>query len=203
MRKKLPILLFNLLYLIPFTVYYISARNYEFLWYIGVTIFFLVLILATLSRTGFDDLLLWGLSLWGFLHMAGGGIRIGGTVLYGLTLIPFIEDGEMTILKFDQLVHFFGFGVATLAGFQLLRPMLTGVQRRGVLYFLLICIGMGLGALNEMVEFAAVLTFPETGVGGYINTCLDLVSNALGAAAAVLLIRGRYLSKPLHRESEA
>jgi hypothetical protein len=42
--------------------------------------------------------------------------------------------------------------------------------------------GMGLGALNEIVEFIAVLTLPETGVGGYVNTSLDLTANTIGAA---------------------
>lgn len=202
MKKRIPILLFNVLYLAPFTVYYVGNRNYEFLWYVAVTVFFLVLILTTVEKTGFDALVLWGLSIWGFLHMAGGGLRIGDKVLYGLTLIPLIENGELTILKFDQLVHFFGFGVATLAGFQLLRPLLVRAPRRGVLSFLLVCIGMGLGALNEMVEFAAVLIFPETGVGGYMNTSLDLVSNALGALTAVFIIHSRYLRVPAQRKSE-
>jgi hypothetical protein len=48
--------------------------------------------------------------------------------------------------------------------------------------------GMGLGALNEVVEFAATLLVPETNVGGYLNTGWDLVANATGATAAVILI---------------
>jgi putative membrane protein len=45
---------------------------------------------------------------------------------------------------------------------------------------------MGLGALNEIVEFAAVVASPSTGVGGYYNTALDLVFNGLGATLAVI-----------------
>ena len=48
--------------------------------------------------------------------------------------------------------------------------------------------GMGLGSLNELIEFAATLTVPETNVGGYINTGWDLVSNCVGALTAVTLI---------------
>jgi len=47
---------------------------------------------------------------------------------------------------------------------------------------------MGLGALNEVVEFAATLLVPETNVGGYLNTGWDLVANAIGAATAALII---------------
>ena len=49
--------------------------------------------------------------------------------------------------------------------------------------------GMGFGALNEIVEFFAVLMLPETNVGGYTNTGWDLVSNLVGATLAVIVIR--------------
>ena len=48
--------------------------------------------------------------------------------------------------------------------------------------------GLGFGALNEVVEFAATLLVPETNVGGYRNTGWDLVANLFGATAAVSLI---------------
>jgi hypothetical protein len=49
--------------------------------------------------------------------------------------------------------------------------------------------GLGFGALNEVIEFVATLTMPETNVGGYVNTGWDLVANTVGATVAVLLIR--------------
>jgi hypothetical protein len=49
--------------------------------------------------------------------------------------------------------------------------------------------GMGFGALNEVVEFVAVLTLPETNVGGYENTGWDLVANLVGCVLAAVLIR--------------
>ena len=48
-----------------------------------------------------------------------------------------------------------------------------------------------LGALNEIVEFLAVVLFATQGVGGYINTAIDLVANLLGAIAGVLLMLAR------------
>ena len=47
--------------------------------------------------------------------------------------------------------------------------------------------GMGLGALNEVVEFVAT-RIAETNVGGYVNTGWDLVYNALGASLAAVII---------------
>ena len=56
------------------------------------------------------------------------------------------------------------------------------------LLVLALAAGLGFGALNEVVEFIATLTMPETNVGGYINTGWDLVANTVGATTAVLLI---------------
>ena len=52
--------------------------------------------------------------------------------------------------------------------------------------------GMGFGAFNEIVEFVATLTVPDTNVGGYINTGWDLVANMVGAIMACTWIKLRY-----------
>ena len=133
----------------------------------------------------FDRSILWGLTVWGLLHMAGGNLRVGNGVLYGLTLIPLVP--RFDIVRYDQLVHTFGFGVATLIGHHLLRPYLReGIDRWGTLSFLIVLMGAGFGALNEIVEFIAVVAMPETGVGGYENTLLDLVFNLIGGILAVV-----------------
>jgi hypothetical protein len=56
--------------------------------------------------------------------------------------------------------------------------------------------GMGLGALNELVEFAATLLIPETNVGGYMNTGWDLVANLVGAMIAATLIWAHGHARP-------
>lgn len=194
-RKNFGVLVFSAIYTVAFATYYIYQGDFEFLWYVAVLVGLFLLILLTLNRSKFDRVALWGLSLWGLLHMAGGGIVVGGNVLYAFTLVPLIADGEMTILKYDQFVHMFGFAVATIVGWQLLSPHLLKTFSRKAIYFLLILIGAGFGVLNEIVEFIAVLSFPETGVGGYINTSLDLVSNTVGAIAAVFFIHYYYVKK--------
>jgi hypothetical protein len=52
---------------------------------------------------------------------------------------------------------------------------------------------MGFGAFNEVIEFAATQTVPETNVGGYVNTGWDLVSNMVGSfiAAGLIWWKGR------------
>jgi hypothetical protein len=51
---------------------------------------------------------------------------------------------------------------------------------------------LGLGALNEMVEFIATLAHHGAHAGGYWNTGWDLVANFAGATAAgLVLVRSR------------
>jgi putative membrane protein len=190
------LILFNLAYIGAFGAYYLWQQNSEFLWYIAVLLFFFLLIGITLRRSGFSYPLLWGLSLWGLLHMAGGGIPIGDNVLYAVRLIPVVEQGDLIVLKYDQVVHFFGFAIATFVVYHLLSPYLRERTRKSVLFLTLAAAGMGLGTLNEIVEFAAVLSFPETGVGGYYNTSLDLVFNALGASSAAVWIVAKRRQQP-------
>lgn len=189
----------NAVYIIVFALYYINIKNYEFLWYVVVLIFFFILIFLTLPKTKFNYPVLIGLSIWGFLHMAGGGIVINGNVLYAYHIIDIIDKGELYILKFDQFVHAFGFAVGTLVGYSLLKPYLSEKSNYNIIYFLLICIGMGLGALNEIVEFLAVVLFPSTGVGGYYNTALDLVFNMLGSIIMIVFI---HISRRLNEKNK-
>lgn len=184
-KRELPILIINLIYVPIFTIIALRGTNYEFLLYVCVILFVGAWILLKQRKVRFDRSILWGLTVWGLLHMAGGNLRVGNGVLYGLTLIPLVP--RFDIVRYDQLVHTFGFGVATLIGHHLLRPYLReGIDRWGTLSFLIVLMGAGFGALNEIVEFIAVVAMPETGVGGYENTLLDLVFNLIGGILAVV-----------------
>jgi len=190
-RQNVWLFLFNLIYVGLFTAYYISIENYEFLWYVGVIASYVILIGSTLKTTKFSKTILWLLSFWGLVHMAGGGVQVNGAILYGLELIHIAGSGDAFVLKFDQVVHFYGFFVTTFVIFHLLSRF-VGV-RRGLKTLLLVSVlsSIGLGAINEIVEFTAVLTFPETGVGGYFNTSIDLVFNTLGAITAAFILHFR------------
>lgn len=179
--------MFSLGYVAAAGAYFVSIGNLEFLWYIAVLLFFLVFVGATLKRSQLPVWLLWLLSLWGLLHMLGGGLVVGDHVLYKQVLLPLFSDGgEFTILKYDQFVHAYGFGVAALLVRLLLMRSVAGIIPLFWIGVLSACAAMGLGAVNEIVEFAAVVASPQTGVGGYFNTALDLVFNALGAIIAVM-----------------
>ena len=57
-------------------------------------------------------------------------------------------------------------------------------------------VGMGVGALNEVIEFLATLALPDTNVGGYHNTGRDLIANLLGAATAAVVVVRRIRREP-------
>ena len=178
-RREIPVLIVNLLYVPAFTIIALRDLNFEFLLYVGVVLLVGALVVWKQRSVRFDLPILWGLTIWGLLHMAGGNILAGDDVLYGLQLIP-------VVLRYDQLVHAFGFGTATLVCHHLLKPYLReGIDRWRTLAVLIVLMGCGLGAVNEIIEFIAVKTVPETHVGGYDNTLWDLIFNLIGGLLAV------------------
>jgi hypothetical protein len=182
-RRELPVFIFSLLYIAFFTLLSLRRHNYEFLMYSCVVIAAVIVMLALHRFIGFSAGLLWGMSFWGLLHMAGGNVAVDvDRVLYELQIIP-------RFLRYDQLVHAYGFGMITAVCYRVLCDSLKPDLRRWwPLGILVLLMGSGMGALNEIVEFIAVLTMPETKVGGYENTMWDLVFNLLGGIVAVTMI---------------
>lgn len=176
-----PIMWFNLFYITLLGLYAVRQKNYEFLFYVAIVIFFFLLLIKKYKKIGLSKGSLWRLSIWGLLHMMGGNIPVDGSVLYNLQLIP-------VILKYDQLVHAFGFGTTAIVGWELLKPYLNHKRNWTTLLILVVMIAMGAGALNEVIEFIATVLIPETNVGGYVNTALDLVFNLIGAIIAAMWI---------------
>ena len=113
-KHEWAVLLFTASYVLGFGIYFISIGNNEFLWYIATLIGFMLLIAYGARRAQFPAMLLWLLSIWGLAHMAGGGVVIDGAVLYAYRLLDIVGTGELSILKYDQVVHFYGFGVTKL-----------------------------------------------------------------------------------------
>jgi putative membrane protein len=187
-REHYILIALNALYIVPLVIKFTLEGNFEFLAYVGQVIFLLGLIMLTIHKTRFPMWLLVLLSLWSALHMAGGSVVVGDGVLYAYKFFHVVGGGDSYVLKYDQIVHFFGFFVATFVAYWLLLPQLKPNFRLGAIVFVAVLAGMGFGAINEIIEFIAVLAAPETGVGGYYNTAIDLVANALGALTAAFLI---------------
>ncbi|MGE0378789.1 MAG: hypothetical protein AB7Q45_25585 [Planctomycetaceae bacterium] len=194
------LLAFNAAYLLASTVVAVRAGNGEFAFYLVVMLLLGAAVLIVHRRVNLSLDVLWGLSLWGLAHMAGGLVPVPAEwpingdirVLYSLWLVP-------DLLKYDHVVHAYGFGVTTWLCWEGLRRILADRQDEPVasvrptpgMLVLAAAAGMGFGAMNEVVEFIATLTMPETNVGGYNNTGWDLVSNLTGCILAAILIRFR------------
>ena len=82
-RNEWAVLAANLAYVLPFGLLSIRRLNYEFMIYGLVIILAMALVMLYQRRVEFGPLILWGLTCWGFLHMAGGHIFIGSRRLAG------------------------------------------------------------------------------------------------------------------------
>ena len=196
--QQWPVVAFTVIYMFGAIMASLITENLEFVFYVAVMIALIAVVVKIYLRVGLTTAALWSLSLWGLLHMAGGlvpvptGWPLDGDhqVLYSLWLVP-------DHLKYDQVVHAYGFGVTTWVCWQVLhRGMLAADQQiRPTFGVMVLCAaaGLGFGALNEVVEFFATLLAPRTNVGGYVNTGWDLVANTIGSAfaAGVIWVRGR------------
>jgi putative membrane protein len=193
MKQKtinLLILLFTIAYVIGFGIYYLIKENYEFLWYV-VILFFLIGFMIFLHRKyKFSSWILFGTSIWGLMHMAGGSVYIKGIKLYALILYPLFPESVTgtDIFRYDQLAHFYFYFVISFLIFSILNNYLNKKTSRFAVSVFVIFIATGIGALNEIIEFIPVLVLESTGVGDYFNTLWDIVFNTLGAIVSVVLL---------------
>ncbi|MEA2499492.1 MAG: hypothetical protein QOH26_1897 [Actinomycetota bacterium] len=136
------------------------------------------------ERSPLSPLVLWALSIWGLTHMIGGLVEWNGDIVYQATVLPG--------LRFDKVVHAFGFGAATAACFQLIEDKFGADGKERTIAWFAALSGLGLGAINETIEFLIARYTAHSNVGGFLNTGWDLVANAVGATiAAVLCVRLR------------
>jgi putative membrane protein len=168
-----------------FTAAFVAGRNYEFLLY-TVTLSLLIAVVQRSHRTlRYPAAALWGFTAWLALHMCGGYVHVAGQRLYDVQLVPLV-GAPYHVLRYDQFVHAYCYVVIGML-------LLTAVRRQsapgtpGWLVRLLAWLAaVGVGAVNEVIEFAAVAAFASSGVGDYYNNALDNVFNAAGAGLALL-----------------
>ena len=129
-----------------------------------------------------------GLALAAILDLAGGLINVGSNVLYNASIGPYSRTLGTHYLQYDHFVHAYVSLVVTCAAWSILAVPRLATHRRQDLIILTAGLALGLGALNEVVEFAATLAHHGAHVGGYYNTGWDLICNLIGAVAGGLLI---------------
>jgi len=175
---------FTVSYLIIFAVISYMKHNYEFLYYISVMVICIFIAVVYYKELHLPMTLMAGLTILGVMHVMGGNVYIGQTRLYDFWLIPHW-------FRYDQLVHTIGTMLATLVAYNLLWPHLqTHAKYRSFnIAIILVLIAMGIGAVNEVVEFGAVVFFNAAkGVGDYMNNAFDMFFNMVGSIIACTVI---------------
>jgi putative membrane protein len=181
------LLAINIVVVAGFSWYYLQQLNYEFLAYAGTIAVVTAVLFGTLKWTKFSSGIIFGVTIWGIMHMLGGSVMTQDGVLYAYRIFPFFDGGEdFFILKFDQVVHAFLYGVVGLMFFHLLRETVGVKTHVALIAGTAIFAAAGFGIINEIIEFLAEVNLRNTGVGGYENTVLDLIFNLSGAASAVI-----------------
>lgn len=180
------IVYFTLGYTALFTVISLVGLNVEFIYYTVVMGVSMSTILAIHKRIKFYPVVLMSLSALGLFHLMGGNLYLGDVRLYDFYFI----DG---VFKYDNFMHSVGSAIMVMVSYALLQPAIADEFYDRRIYFgiILSLVGMGLGTINEIIEFIGVLLFDiQQQVGGYDNTLLDLIYNMVGSIVmATILVR--------------
>lgn len=134
-------------------------------------------VLVVHRRTALSPALTLALAGLAVAHLAGGLVNVGDDVLYN-------ADLWSPVLEYDHFVHASGVFIGTIVLWTLLLPRSEDPVARRDFITVAMLGGLGLGAVNETVEFLTTMAHHGAHVGGYNNTGWDLVSNTIGALAA-------------------
>ena len=178
----------DVLLIIFFAFHYYSLGNLEFVLYNLVLVIIVVAMVALHKKYNLSSASLVSLSVWGFLHMLGGSTLLSDTRPYSWVFVNIMTVGDTPVLRYDQVLHFYFYVVATIILYDILKKHLASNAHYPTVATILVFAGMGVGAGNEIIEFLPVFFNVENGVGGYFNTLLDIIFNTLGAIAAMLYI---------------
>jgi VanZ family protein len=187
---------FIYLYIVAFAILAYLHHNHEFFYYSIVYLLLLLVIYLFQRRYKFSlqlpGLLLLGFAILGLAHFAGGLLFIKGVRLYDVGILS---------VHYDNIVHAFGSFLLTIASFNLIFPYLHEriFSKKIYLLVLLLLISLGIGSINENIEFSAYVFLKTTGVGGYYNNATDLVFNLVGALMGCVFVLFFLLKKKLER----
>ncbi len=108
------------------------------------------------------------------MHFAGAFLQVDGHRLY---------DSRFFEIRYDKYVHFVNAMIATFVTIYVFSK--RGFPQTNFMLFIAILSVLGLGGINEVIEFVVTLTVKHNGVGAYNNNMLDLVANLFGSITAI------------------
>ena len=158
-----------------------SPNTIPYLFTVGT----LAALLVRLRLTSMPPAITIALACLGIAHLAGGLVTVGDDVLYNAHV-------GWQAFQYDHLVHSAGIFLGTVVVWTQFLSYTSGEARGGRVLVVCVLAGLGLGAINETIEFLMTVAHSGAHVGGYANTGWDLVSNvAGGVVAGVYLARQR------------
>ncbi len=124
-----------------------------------------------------------GLAIAAIATLAGGLINVGQDVLYNASIGPYSKTLGTHFLQYDHLAHAYVSLVVAFACWVMLAAPHAGADHRRELVILAVSAALGLGALNEMVEFLATLAHHGALASGWdarrpVPRCLPLPSSS-------------------------
>ena len=180
--------LFNASYLTVGGIYFLQDLNFEFVIYVGVIIGLLIGLFYLQRIIRFPLWMLWLFSIWGLMHVLGGMVPTPDGVLFAYRIYPFLDlGGDFYILKYDQVVHAYLYGVQAIMYYYIIRSFFGVKGYEFGVWFLAALTSLGFSGLNEIMEFLIAISLERNGVGGYENAMLDLIFNFSGAVIALAL----------------
>ena len=186
-KKHIPLLVINSLVIIFFTLQFIAEQNHEFLLYVVSVIIFATVITLTHQFVKYSMPVLCLLSVWIFVHLAWWALTHDGIIWYEKMLFPI--STTYNLIRYDQVIHMFGFFTATILSYEILKNQLKPWKLNVWSLTIIMMAGCGFGALNEVIEFFVDQNVATSWVGWYINTSVDLVVNLIGSFLWVIFIK--------------
>jgi len=194
MKRGKLFLLVSVLIILFFSVFAISQKNYEFLAYSVVGALIVWLIYATDKIYKYSNFSKISFLVWIFLHFAGGLFKYNGKTWYSTMIITLVGE-PFNILKYDQVLHFAVYFIATFFLYSVVMSFAEKNTSKFKLWLIIVLSAVGVGALNEIMEFGVYIYYANSGVGTYINNALDLVFNTLGAMLGARVCLRKYKIK--------
>ena len=166
----------------------VLESNIEFLFY-AVTTFAIVAVLQYIDKKfNLASLLLWGFNIWIIMHILWGLLVVWDSVLYSQMILPIIWE-PYSVLKYDQIVHFYCYFIVTLIIWSILVKYHTNKSSYIILAIISILAAAWVWWCNEIIEFLATVFIEDVNVGGYENTAIDIIANTLWAISASILFK--------------
>ena len=175
------------------TLLTIIFQNYEFLLYAVTVVILIIILYKTDQYFKYKKLGLWLFNIWLVLHILGGLASYQDVRFYDLMLLNLVGD-PYYILKYDQFVHFYCYVVMSILMWSVVQNIMKQDASSAVVCVVTILAASSIGAINEIIEFFAVVVLDTDGVGGYINTAIDLVANLLGAIVGTIYMYVKQLN---------